>query len=523
MESRANRILSTARNMRWPAWQRIRGCWGGYPDGIPFVLAVAASALFLLREHRIAGLWGFSLDDSWIHAVIARNLAEGHGYTFNPGESVSGSTAPLYTLLLALLYRATGNMIWSAKVFGVLCHAAASAVIARAAVALDPPSRGRALLAGALYAASPLLVWGSVSGMEIPLYLLLVSLGILLYVQGRVLGATALWALGVWVRPDGILLLLVGLTAPGGARLKRLAVAASIAGGFMLFNFLVGGIAVPQSVVAKTRLGLTGLGSVWTVIREWGILWGVPYRSVDDPAHPIVLLPFMLVGAAALLRRYPVVSVFPFALPLALGVAAGSSGSHGRYLFPVIPFGILLAIAGLDAVARRVPLQRLIVPPAALAIILLLWQGANAVEMSARHAWNVQNVNQMQRWFGTAAGRITAPRDVIATNDIGAIGYFSRRRIVDLVGLVSRRRSLPENLTIYRPKLVIVYASWFEAYLRTAANDVYFSDADSLYRYSGLLGVQLRHNTINSRSRMVAFIRHRPDEPAPGRRVIYYH
>ncbi len=61
---------------------------------LPAVSALLGSAFFLLREHQIARTWGFSCDDAWIHAVIARNLAEGHGYSFNPGESVRGSTAP---------------------------------------------------------------------------------------------------------------------------------------------------------------------------------------------------------------------------------------------------------------------------------------------------------------------------------------------------------------------------------------------------------------------------------------------
>src|SRR5436853_7788501 len=74
-------------------------------------IVLSCQALFLITERRIAGLWGFSLDDSWIHATIARNLATGHGYSFNPGEWVSGSTAPLFTVLLAALYRFLGDVV----------------------------------------------------------------------------------------------------------------------------------------------------------------------------------------------------------------------------------------------------------------------------------------------------------------------------------------------------------------------------------------------------------------------------
>jgi len=43
---------------------------------------------------------GYPLDDSWIHQVFARNLAEGHGFSFNPGKPISAATAPLWPLVL---------------------------------------------------------------------------------------------------------------------------------------------------------------------------------------------------------------------------------------------------------------------------------------------------------------------------------------------------------------------------------------------------------------------------------------
>ncbi len=68
--------------------------------GIGLALA-AGVALFRARELAIAGPVGwtaFPLDDSFIHLQFARNLAEGHGFAYNPGVPVAGSTAPLWTL-----------------------------------------------------------------------------------------------------------------------------------------------------------------------------------------------------------------------------------------------------------------------------------------------------------------------------------------------------------------------------------------------------------------------------------------
>ena len=57
---------------------------------------------FVAAELRIAGEIGLPLDDSWIHLRFADNLAAGHGFAINPGVPVAGSTAPLWTLCLAL-------------------------------------------------------------------------------------------------------------------------------------------------------------------------------------------------------------------------------------------------------------------------------------------------------------------------------------------------------------------------------------------------------------------------------------
>ncbi len=63
--------------------------------------------------------------------------------------------------MLALLYRLTGNIVWSAKALGILCHALASALLARAVLAVAP------------------------------VYLLLVVTGVLFRAQGRGARASA--------------------------------------------------------------------------------------------------------------------------------------------------------------------------------------------------------------------------------------------------------------------------------------------------------------------------------------------
>src|SRR5262245_64042524 len=73
--------------------------------------ALAAGLGYLAVELYLVGRPGFPLDDSWIHLQFARNLAAGQGLSYNPGEPVTGSTAPLWTALLAILFLLPGNVV----------------------------------------------------------------------------------------------------------------------------------------------------------------------------------------------------------------------------------------------------------------------------------------------------------------------------------------------------------------------------------------------------------------------------
>ncbi len=67
---------------------------------ITLALAVAVSMLFLHGAPR-----AFPLDDAYIHLCYARNLAQGNGFSFNPGEPSFGTTSPLWVFILALFIR----------------------------------------------------------------------------------------------------------------------------------------------------------------------------------------------------------------------------------------------------------------------------------------------------------------------------------------------------------------------------------------------------------------------------------
>ncbi len=72
-------------------------------------------------------------DDAFISLRYARNLADGHGLVYNPGEHIEGYSNFLWTVLLSLPLRLGWDAIGVGHVVGVLCLGATVLLTVRAA------------------------------------------------------------------------------------------------------------------------------------------------------------------------------------------------------------------------------------------------------------------------------------------------------------------------------------------------------------------------------------------------------
>ncbi len=144
-------------------------------------------------------------DDPYITYRYASNLAGGAGFTYNHGEPVLSTTAPLYAFVLAALAVFKIDPPTASLLVGSLSAFAAGALLYR--LGLRAGQAQPALIAAVLLATSP-LVWLA-TGLESSLYLAL-ALGALNAAADRRWGqAGLLAALAALTRGDG--LLVVGL------------------------------------------------------------------------------------------------------------------------------------------------------------------------------------------------------------------------------------------------------------------------------------------------------------------------
>jgi len=473
------------------------------------IVGVAALVLFgfVAAELRIAGEVGLPLDDSWIHLRFAQSLAAGRGFGVNPGEPVAGSTAPLWTLLLAGVMALGVPGLAATKTLGVLAYALTGLLARRLALALGL-GPGPALAAGVAVVGLGRLAWGALSGMEVPLAAALVAGAALLVVRACPHAAAACLGLATLARPEAALVAGLHVAGAGGPRaaLARAVLVALPLAPAVAFNVATVGRLVPATAAAKVEGGvlgyLVGVREPWGAaasralgyLAEWGRQlwddhWGLPALA----AAGLVVVrrgPLRWLGWALLLH------------PLAMALLApyrGPAFQTGRYSSHLLPLAVVLALAGLGALLAALPgragLRAGLWGVLALGLVLPLGPASGA------YAWGVQNINAMQVHLGRWVARHTPPGARLAVNDIGAITYFGDRPIVDLMGLATpaiipyRRR--PDGVLRYLeqacPDYLVIFPAWFPDLAARA----------DLFR--PLTRVRLAHNVVSGAAEMVLY------------------
>jgi len=458
-------------------------------DDLLVLLAAALPlALLLVRERVIAGSAGFPLDDSWIHLHFARNLAEGAGFAYNPGVPVAGSTAPLWTLLLAAGARVAGASLVMVKTLGVAGALAAALVLRRAALAwgASPPA---ALVAAVALVWSGPFAWGALSGMEVTLAALLVAAALLALARDHLVLTAVAGGLATLARPEAVVLLpfLALARRPTPRRLALFAaivVAALLP--FVAFCWATTGTPFPSTAAAKVEGGLLGrlIGLREPARVTWlerPLAFGLDWLTWLARTHP--LLPLALVAIVLAWRRrgraLGMVGLVLLAHPLAMAVLApyrGPGFQEGRYSIHLLPVALLMLAVAFGPWANIAPARnraptRCGGRAASLALALYLAVALVTLAPAAdRYAWGVQNINAMQVHLGRWVDAHLPRSATLAVNDIGAIAYFSRRPVIDLMGLVTpeirpyRRAGEAGVLRFVAercPDFVIVFPTWF--------------------------------------------------------------
>lgn len=432
---------------------------------------------------------GWTADDFYITYRYAENLAHGRGFVYNAGERVFGLTDPGLGLLLGLLRFVTRAPVeWLASALFAAALVGIALLFLRQGAAAG--RRVETAAGGSLLLLSSFL-WIN-NGAAAPLALLLLLAAAALadrrppvscYLAGCLAGCA------VWVRPDSgvgvallaVLLLLATRRLPWRFAVAALAVAAL--GALCAASYF--GTALPNTLGAKIEMAEANPDAAAGPERFWGRAttplerhFG-PYWLLVVAAGGVGLWPLAQdggrLGRLLALHGGALAAIYP-----ALGVPF----FNWYILVPVIAllYGAAFSVGG----AVRGVIRQLggrwwsaWTGAAAGALLLLLLLGGFLNAAWAQYATFAPP--ERLTTYRTAAEwlrRNSRPDDSLAYVEIGVLGYYSQRRLEDLMGLVTPRvlpyvarndvegafRTKPTDFVIFHSRgrmAPVVFAPWF--------------------------------------------------------------
>jgi len=404
---------------------------------------------------------GFIDDDAFITFRFASNLAAGHGFIYNPGERILGTSTPFFTLLMALWH-----LIWPDPVPGAvlldLLAVLGTIILTYIALQETKLSTAQCTFAMLMLAISPRLLYLNMAGMETPWCLLFIAASWLTYRRKR-------WALtGVllggllWVRLD--MLLWVIILAIGAILQDRrswraaIPLAVGVYLPWLAFSWLYFGSPIPLAVTAKywayfvhgsavpSAFIEPPLATLLTRLEPLGVvLVRINPMAVRDPSQPwntilnVLLIVLLVIAIRFSLQKRILREITIFGVLETARLLFFQQTFFDRYFAPVlwsaciligIALGSLWETSGSVRVTRK--LQGLI------PIVVLLLSApvalANAAELRDLHRYRNQGaLKPIGLWL-----RANLPINArVQLEPLGYVGYYSERIMLDEVGLVT--------------------------------------------------------------------------------------
>jgi len=392
--------------------------------------AIGLAALTLVLLLSLFGRWAY--DDPYITFRYARNLLDGNGFVYNVGQRTLSTTAPLYAILLA-------GLGWVWPDLPSLGNALSALSLVLSALILYVWARARGEKPAGMLAALLLCLWPLLYltfGAETLFSTLLILSGLWAYDRSRTgLSAVAL-ALAAMVRPDGIIaaiaLGIIHLLRRQPIPWRSVVLYAGLVAFFYTGVWIYFGSPLPVTLLAKQQQGQMAAS----------MQFGAGFL---DLAGQYARQPFYWLHAIlALVGLYWVLNKGRYWIPLLawtalyfLAYTVLGVSHYFWYYAPLVPAFAVLVAEGTVAVLRLLARTRLSQPLVTILTGLLLFALLVPLLTDVIGAgWHSDPRYEVYREIGQWLQENTPSEASIGALEVGIIGYYAQRPIVDFAGLI---------------------------------------------------------------------------------------
>ncbi|MDZ4712021.1 MAG: hypothetical protein SGI89_06805 [bacterium] len=444
------------------------------------LLPLLLTYIFYRFALRTNGVSSFPLDDPWIHLTFAKNLAQYFSFSYFKTEMVTaGSTSPLYTIILSVFFLIYNNEMIISYFLGVLFFVLASVSFYNLCKYEFDKEIIFALLCTGIFIIDKWMNFIALSGMETTMFIFILILCAYFYRTRKAIPLAIGLGLLMWTRPDSVAFiaavlidyLLVRAYSRDNLRLilftdkelKQIALTfILITGLYFLFNFILSGSILPNTYQAKLTYYAPEFRSRYDFLKFE--VW-----DYFKYAHYYVIMIGFLFSLGKLIydlinknyNQNTIYIVFILALVLIYWLKLPYAHRFGRYLMPIIPFFILVGTIGFRDMARiinKYTTNALFAKSVFYILIGITYFMGIKIYDETRELYSQQCRYIYDRQVKAAQWikKNTKEGDIIATHDVGAIGFYSDRKIVDVAGLVT-----PELITKINDQNYVEYMTQY--------------------------------------------------------------
>jgi tetratricopeptide (TPR) repeat protein len=300
----------------------------------------------------------------------------------------------------------------------------------------------------------------SVSGMETTMFIFILIATAYFYRQKQVVPFGVFLSLILWSRPDGLAFIgaivvdifIQNYFAKTNPEIKLFSkndfmkigiVAAIFFSLYVIMNYTLSGSLLPNTYNAKLTYYAPEFRS------QADFLKGEVWDYFTAGSYAIVMVGFFAGTILALLdlfkKKYNnnfLYIIFIFTFIFIYWYKLPYAHRFGRYMMPVIPFMIIVSSIGFKEFFKafgKFMNNRTIAIYGTVVMLLLITvlSFINYLDNKSEYIKECKYINDRQVMAAKWIKENTKENDIIATHDVGAIGFYSQRKIVDVAGLVT--------------------------------------------------------------------------------------